>query len=130
MADHPNAEILRRGLEAFAKGDLATVNEVLADDVVWHVGGSSPLSGDYRGKEAVMGFFARLAEIAPPQVSIHDVAANDEHAIALVEMSAAKPGGDSIQQRAVHVYHVRDGRATEAWFYNEDQAALDAFWSS
>lgn len=129
MADHPNAELARRGLEAFIKGDLATVGELLADDIVWHVGGNNPLTGDYRGKEAVMGFFARMAGIATPTMSIHDVVANDEHAIALVETGGTKPDGTSLQQRSVQVYHVRDGKAREAWFYNEDQAALDAFWS-
>lgn len=129
MAGHPNAELVRRGIEAFTKGDLATVDQLLADDIVWHVGGNNPLTGDYRGKEAVMGFFARTAAIAAPSMSIHDVVANDEHAIALVDTGGTKPDGTSLQGRGVHVYHVRDGKATEAWFYNEDQAALDAFWS-
>ena len=44
MTEHPNVELARRGYEAFAKGDLATLTELLADDVVWHVQGGGPLS--------------------------------------------------------------------------------------
>ena len=128
MADHPNAELVRKGLDAFMKGDMAAVNELLADDIVWHVGGNSQLAGDYRGREAVMGFFAKMAGIATPSMSIHDVVANDEHALAMVEAGGTKPDGTSLQQRSVQVYHVSGGKATEAWFYSEDQAALDAFW--
>jgi ketosteroid isomerase-like protein len=32
MTDHPNAERLRRGYAAYAKGDLATLRGLLADD--------------------------------------------------------------------------------------------------
>ena len=39
MTEHPNIELARRGYEAFAKGDLAALTELLANDVVWHVQG-------------------------------------------------------------------------------------------
>ena len=57
MADHPNLELLRRGYAAYGSGDMDTINELFADDVVWHVAGRNPLSGDYNGKEQVFGFF-------------------------------------------------------------------------
>ena len=39
MTEHPNVELTRRGYDAFAKGDLAALSELLADDVTWHVRG-------------------------------------------------------------------------------------------
>ncbi len=57
MTDHPNLEIARAGYEAFASGDLAAVSDLLSDDIVWHSGGNNILTGDYEGKEAVLGFF-------------------------------------------------------------------------
>ena len=59
---HPNEDLVRRGYAAFSTGDIATLTELFADDLVWHVGGRSPITGDYKGKEAVLGFFAQLAE--------------------------------------------------------------------
>lgn len=60
MADHPNLELLRRGYAAYGAGDMDTINELLADDVVWHVAGRSPIAGDYSGKEQVFGLFGKL----------------------------------------------------------------------
>ena len=59
MTEHPNVELTRRGYEAFAKGDMATLSELLADDVTWHVDGAGPLSGTYHGRVEVFGFFGR-----------------------------------------------------------------------
>ena len=46
MPDHPNVDQLRRGYEAFGAGDLAAVNELLADDSVLHSPGNNALTGD------------------------------------------------------------------------------------
>ena len=45
MTEHPNVELTRRGYDAFAKGDLATLSELIAEDAAWHVLGVGPLSG-------------------------------------------------------------------------------------
>lgn len=56
MAGAPEAkavgeEFLARQREMYASGDLAAVEELLAEDVVWHVPGTSPIAGDYRGRQ-------------------------------------------------------------------------------
>ena len=53
---HPNEDLVRRGFTAFGTGDIATLGELFADNIVWHVGGRSPITGDYKGKEQVFGF--------------------------------------------------------------------------
>src|SRR5262245_17857080 len=47
VTEHPNVELTRRGYDAFAKGDLAALAELIADDVTWHAAGAGPLSGTY-----------------------------------------------------------------------------------
>ena len=64
MADHPNADLLRKGYEAFDKGDMAVLTELFAADVVWHVPGTSPISGVHRGREAVFAAFAKTVELS------------------------------------------------------------------
>lgn len=130
MTDHPNLIAARTGYEAFANGDMATLNDVMSDDIVWHNGGDNILSGDYEGKEAVFGFFGRIVEETGGSFNneIHDILANDEHGVALVDTSATR-GGKSLQGRAVHVFHMSDGKLTEFWSYPEDQTAIDEFWA-
>ncbi len=52
---HPNEELLRRGYDAFTKGDMEAVNELFADDIVWHNAGRDQFAGDYHGKDEVFG---------------------------------------------------------------------------
>ena len=53
MAEHPNVARIKDGYAAFAKGDFAVLNDLFAEDVLWHVGGRSQLTGDYRVSDAV-----------------------------------------------------------------------------
>lgn len=130
MADHPNLELSRRGYAAFAEGDMETLDEIIADNVVWHVSGDNILSGDYKGKEAVFGFFGRLAQETNGTFKndVHDMLANDTHGVALVNQSATR-NGETLEGRTVHVFHVDDGELTEFWAFNENQAEFDEFWS-
>jgi ketosteroid isomerase-like protein len=127
---HPNEDLLRKGYEAFAQGDLATLSDLLADDIVWHVPGSSPLAGEYRGKQEVFGFFGKIAELSGGnfRLEIHDVLANDKHGVALVKASGNRQGR-TLNDNAVHVWDIEGGTPTGFWSYPGDQQAVDAFWS-
>ncbi len=127
---HPNEELFRRGLEAFSNGDIETLNEQFADDIVWHTGGRSRMAGDYTGKEAVFAHLAAFAQETGGTFAVepHDVLANDEHVVALVTTRGER-GGNQLEDRGVQVLHVRDGKVTESWFHSSDQYAVDEFWS-
>ena len=129
MADHPNLERAHAGYEAFAAGDLAAVSDLLSDNIVWHSGGSNVLTGDYKGKEAVLGFFGLLMQESGGSFrnEIHDMLANDDHGVALVTMSATRDG-KSFEGNVVHIFHMSDGNMTEFWAVPEDQSRYDEFW--
>ena len=130
-AQHANIQRSRRAYEAFDKADMATVSELMADDVLWHVSGSSPLAGDYKGKDAVFGFFGKLMELTGGtfKIEVHDILANDEHSVTLVRITAERDG-KKLDSRAVHISHPDSkGRVKEFWSFDEDQAAGDAFFS-
>ena len=130
MPDHPNLELLRRGYAAYTSGDLATIDQLLAEDAVWHVAGRSPLAGDYTGKEQIFGFFGTLQELSggTATIDVHDLLAGDEHGVALVTESATR-NGQEYEGRAMHVLHLRDGKITEFWDAQVDQYSADEFWS-
>lgn len=127
---HPNEDLVRRGFAAFGTGDMATLAELFADDIAWHAGGRSPVAGDYKGKDEVFGFFARLAERSGGtfRIDIHDVLANDQHVVALT-MGTAEREGKRLSDNGVQIFHVKDGKVTESWFHPGDQYADDEFWS-
>jgi ketosteroid isomerase-like protein len=130
MAEHPNAVLTREAYDAFSRGDLDAVGERFASDVVYHVLGSSPLTGDYKGQEEVFGFFGKLFELSGGTISleVHDVLANDEHGVALVYVRGQRDG-KSLDMPEAHVFHYKDGKVAEFWALEQDQAAADKFWS-
>ena len=129
MADHPNAELFRKGYTAFQAGDLDTVRSLFAPDIVWHVPGNNHFSGDHRGVDATIEVFMKNFQETDGtfKVEVHDILANDEHAVALGIVSGQRQG-KSLSDRYTHVVHVKSGKITESWIYGEHQDQVDAFW--
>ncbi len=87
---HPNADLVRKGVEAMIAGDMATVSEMIADDAKFHWPGTSRVSGDIEGKEAILESLAVMPEDITSWLSeLHAVLADDEHAVVLLKNTAA-----------------------------------------
>lgn len=130
MGAQDNAELIQSGYEAFSKGDMDTVAKVFADDIRWNIGGHNILSGTYNGQEEVFAFFGKLMEQTGGSFSleIHDLLASDDHVVVIVKESGSR-GSKSATLNEVHVWHVKDGRASEFWGIPKDQQETDAFWA-
>ena len=126
MAGHPNVDRIRDGYAAFAKGDFAALNDLFAEDLLWHVNGRSQFAGEYRGPEAVFGFFGKLMEVTEGslRVDLHALFADDDHGVALVVTPASR-GGRSVSVNVAHVFHMRDGKVVEFWDASTNQYAVD-----
>jgi ketosteroid isomerase-like protein len=127
---HPNEDIVREGYAAFANGDLAVLRDQLfAEDIVWHFPGRSQFSGSFEGIDAVLDWLTRSAVESGGtlRVEVHDVLADDEHAVGLVSVSAEREGR-SYYDTSVQVFHFRDGKASEVWNHPGDVYANDDFW--
>ena len=130
MSDHPNVQRMRDGYDAFAKGDLAALRELIAEDVVWHVPGRTSLSGDYQGIDAVLAFFGKTMEVtggsfrAEPRTLLSD----DSYGAAPVHITA--PRGDKhLDVLNVQVIRWRDGRVAEFWDTTTDPDATEEFYA-
>jgi hypothetical protein len=127
MGAKEDADVVRRGYEAFQKGDLALFDGVLAEDCVWHVPGRGSLAGEKKGRKATVEYYGQLAALSDGTVSVelHDVLANDDHVVGLHRTSARR-GDKSYETTETIVFHVRGGRVTEAWehpfnLYGQDE---------
>src|SRR5829696_5899009 len=124
-------EFLTRQREMYAGGDLAPVEELLAEDVVWHVPGTSPIAGDYRGREAVTGYFRLRRELAGGAIRIAKGGeAHHEEALVQLADGRAPLGGREVIWRTAGVYRVADGRIAEAWLVPLDQEHFDRVWAA
>jgi ketosteroid isomerase-like protein len=126
-----NAEIISSGYEAFAAGDIPAVLAVFAEDITWKIPGRSPLAGTYNGHDEVLGFFQNLGERSGGtfHLDIQDVLDNGEDRVVLVVTVTAQREDRSLSQTAVHMWSVRDGKATSFQGISEDDYENDAFWS-
>ena len=126
MAEHPNAVRIRDGYAAFAKGDFTVLNDLLAEDLVWHQGGRSQLAGDYRGRDAVYELFGKLIEVTDGtfHMDLEAAFANDELGVALV-VASSSVDGRSVTAREAHIIRMRDGKVAEFWYTSTDQYAFD-----
>jgi uncharacterized protein len=94
---HPNEELLNTYFKAAQSGDLETLGEVFADNICAHIAGNHMLSGDYQGKEAVFGFFGKLAERSggTARLNLQEALTDDWFAVALVEV-AGRAGSETL----------------------------------
>jgi ketosteroid isomerase-like protein len=122
----PLGTLLRGLIDAFAAGDTPGMEAALDEDVTWHAPGTNRFSGQFRGRAAVLERLAQMREAGiSTRFDVHDVVANDEHAVALVHLHLEVADGRRYDQPQVQVAHARDGRIVEFWTMNQDQAVLD-----
>ena len=132
MAEHPNAALIRKGYQAFATGDMATLAELFAKDILWHEAGraSTPLAGDYKGQEAVFDMFGQLMQMTSEfAVTLDEVIADDRQAIG-IHTTYARRGSTTYRSREAIVFHLLDGKVTDAWHTVPDLEAYDMFWAA
>ena len=132
MAEHPNVALVRRAMQAMTERDMskaeqemAIVDAFMADDILWHeIGRAEPR----RGKDELRAAMMEGALDWVITYQLHDVIANDDHAIALGTASATR-GGRTLEYRTAEIFHIRDGKAVERWAFADDTAAIVAFFA-
>ena len=122
---------VQESLDLVAKGDFERLRDFYTDDVVWHVGGNHPLSGDYRGKDELINYFERVRSLTDASLTIEpqSILASDQH-VAMFTNVKARREGKSMDVVLAQVFKVgADGRWSEYWALADDQEAVDEFWS-
>jgi uncharacterized protein len=130
MAEYPNAEPIRQAFDAFARGDMATMQSLVAKDTVWHIPGRGPLAGDHHGRDAVFEMFGRLVQASEGTFDqrLLDVLTSEDHAVALTH-AIARRGDHNYKGQDAWIFELRDGQIAEAWWRPEDVYAADEFWT-
>ena len=96
-AEHPNAALAKRVFDAFSRRDGRVVAAALDEDVVWGVGGHSPMAGEYRGRRDVVRFLSRTTALTDNtyRSKLHFALADDEHVV-IVYRATGQRGERSI----------------------------------
>lgn len=122
---------LQAWLDAYGSNDRATMLDSLADDAVWHVGGTHQFSGDYRGRDAIVGYFNAVRQETTDSMQLEplEVIAHKRYGAAFLRVTAERRGRrlDTVVADAFRFDD--DGRIVEFWAHSADQSAIDEFWS-
>lgn len=133
MADHPNAELMRKGYAAFQKGDMETLrSELFQPDIVWHQVGENLVSGDYQGAEQVLALFGNIFQLTGGNFrpELKEIRATDDLILGIGVANGTRDGKSVKDEPYLHVARVRDGKMAEAWVLNLNQDRANAFWSN
>lgn len=126
-----NAETVRRGYEAFNKGDMKTLNELFHQNASWHTPGRSRLAGDRKGVEAIFTQFGRYGDETGGtfKATLLQVLKSDDGRVVGIHRNTAKRNGRQLDVYCCLIFEFKDGRVIDGREYFYDLYAWDAFWS-
>ena len=124
--DLRNLETVRR----MYTGDEAERANI-APDIVWHVPGHNPVSGEYRGYEEYTQLMpARMAPLDRWDFSLEKMMVNRDYVMTTFRLQGERKGR-TIDLQGGHLFRLTaDGKVAEGWGFTDDQEALDAFFSA
>src|SRR5689334_14631013 len=130
MAKHPDITLIRKGYDAFNRADVATLSEILASDVEQHMVGDNQVSGDYKGRDNVLGFYGRLAELTGGTygVDIESVFTDGRGKVVVVHGQRGERDGRTIRARQALIFTVAGGKIVDLHDTTEDLEEENAFW--
>lgn len=131
MAQHPNADFIRRGFESFNAADIPGLTAIMDENCVQHMGGSNALfSGDHHGLDNVLAMYGRIGEASGGtfRADPEQIWANDDR-IVVVYRGTAEREGKRLDMRNAIVFELRDGKIVELTDIPADADEQDAFWS-
>jgi uncharacterized protein len=120
-----NVEVVSRGYEAFARGDIGAAMEMFHADVEWH-DPDRPGGGTYRGHEGVLRNLAEWLEgweefrLEPEEF----LEAGDQVVVFVRQSGRGKGSGVEIEGRLAQVFRLREGKVVWVGTYTSREEAL------
>ncbi|TCM38953.1 nuclear transport factor 2 family protein [Kribbella sp. VKM Ac-2568] len=121
--------VVTRYVEAVAAGDLPTIRASFSPDVEWTYPGDLPLSGTWRGRDAVVDDFlgAAAGKLFSPDVPVvirlTNVLADGDQVFAEWTAQATALGGGAYDNQCSGVFTVRDGQIIAVREYTDTDHA-------
>ena len=118
-----NVETARSAYDAFARGDLASLQDSFAEDGVWVTSDELPLGGEVRGRDQILANFAQI----PNYWSSFSVEPEEfiDAGDYVVVRGTQRAGNDrgSFESPFVHVMKFEDGKVVRGEFHSDSAKA-------
>ena len=128
MNKEQNIELVRRGYEAFGRGDITELLTLFDENIVWSSPGPSevPTAGTRRGKQEVAQFFQAVDSLFEmqrfePEAFIAD---GDRVVVLGSETARVKATGKVLEQTWAHAFTVKDEKVVAFQEYIDHSAVV------
>ena len=124
--DRYNIEAVKR----MYRGETAEYASI-SPDIVWHVPGHNPVSGEYRGYQAYTELMpSRMAPLTRWDFEVGDVMVNGGYVVATFRVQGERMGR-IVNLKGAHIMRLNDRhQVVEGWGFTNDQDALDDFFAA
>lgn len=130
MSAAASIQTLNEYNDAWKRGDLEAGAGFYAEDIVVHMGGLGPLSGDYLGRDAFLENWVKRVEEYTDSWTVEgqEVLISGDDGVSIAVNVHWTRGEREITTRRVAVYRIEDRKIVESWYADSDGAAVDAFF--
>ena len=125
-----NEDTVHRGYEAFGRGDMDTLRSLMTPDVIQSVPGNTPISGQHKGVDDVLGYYAKLFELTGGTLKAELESVKDDgpdKVLAVHHLTAQRDGKSYDEVEQLH-FTLSGGKITRLDEEHPDLAKFDAFF--
>ena len=122
------AAVVTRYIHAVRDGDSTAIRDSFTEDATWEYPGDLPLSGIWRGRDAILhdflgGLGTLLEPGTPLAIELTSVLSAGDQVVAEWTAHATARGGGDYRNRNIGVFTVHDGKITSIREYTDTQHA-------
>jgi ketosteroid isomerase-like protein len=132
MGVSENLDIIRRGYVAFGSGDVETLRSLFAEDAVHSVPGDSPIGGDHKGIDNILGMYGQLAIASQgfTKVELQNALSDGGNRVIAIQRATMTVGDKVLDQIEALLFTIEDGRIVNVEDFFSDVEATDAYFTS
>jgi uncharacterized protein len=126
-----NAALVKRGYDAFAAGDMATLQGLYHVDAAFHTVPQKTGEGSYLGRDAIFAYFGTIFNESKGTFKAKPmtIAAADDRVFVLQDISGER-NGYSLHDTSVMVFTMDGGLVREMREYITAASQIKAFWEA
>lgn len=130
MKTEENRRLMQQIFAELATGNSAALVEAFADDVVWHITGTTKFSRSYNGKETLLNelvgpLFSQLE--GPFKMTAERIIADDDYVAVECRGNATTKMGTPYNNRYCMIFRLEDGKIKELTEYMDTQLVVTTF---
>ena len=118
-----NVDTARSAYEAFSRGDLEALKEMLAEDGTWLTSDELPLGGESQGRDEVIGNFAQIPNYWTSFTVEPEEFIDGGEWVVVRGTQRAATESDSFEAPFAHLMKFADGKIVRGEFYADSAKA-------